>query len=234
MATFVQRNQVTLNADTTVAFDSNVTAGSTLFVALRVSDHNITISSITSGVNGGASYTQVGSQFTDASTQQRVALYRYSGTAAGAETVTITRSTNDTTRVIILEYSGLTTSGDPLDQTNNSGFVAATTTVNSGDVTTTQANELILGLISGNAGGVAFTAGTNFTDRTETASNRLFVEERIVSSTGTYAATGTMGSADAHIAIVYAFKDSGGAGTPSMGYISSHLRPNAFAPGFGR
>jgi hypothetical protein len=84
----------------------------------------------------------------------------------------------------VLEYSGID-AVNPLDQTVSA--VGSSSTANSGNVTTTAANELVFG--AGTTTGVFSGSGSGFTTRIITTPDADIAEDRIVSATGSYGAT---------------------------------------------
>lgn len=118
------------------------------------------------------------------------------------------------------EYSGIaSTSG--FDQSNSGQDITGTNAApSSGNVTTTVANELLLGgMVSSQAAAVTFTAGSSFTNREGPIDTawRMYSSDRIVSSTGTYAYTGTLSGNDTWIALVATYKDSSSDPPPATG-----------------
>src|SRR5690348_2486150 len=101
--------------------------------------------------------------------------------AAGANTVTVTFNGSTTFPDIrILEYSGVDTT-NPLDVSVGAG--GNSTALNSGSVTTTNANDLLDA-----ANEIAHTTNgtdSNFTQRLQT-DNQNIIEDRIVTATGSY------------------------------------------------
>ncbi len=121
-----------------------------------------------------------------------VSIYYAYNTTGGATNITATFAGWSTvSRMIIAEYSGLT-AADPLDRTAtyNNGWNAGATFTSSDTLTTTQADELLVGC-AGDIYGASptFTAGADYTAERTQAS--LFMEDRTVASVGTYAATGS-------------------------------------------
>lgn len=84
--------------------------------------------------------------------------------------------------VRIAEYSGLDRT-NPLDV--NSSASGTSQTANSGPVTTTSANEL---LVASGTTQTVFNAGSGYTLCTITQPNGSILQDRIVTSTGTYEA----------------------------------------------
>jgi hypothetical protein len=122
--------------------------------------------------------------------------------SSGANTVTVTF--NGSARypdIRILEYSGLDTT-NPLD-----GKAAASgsgTSASSGALTTTNANDLIIGANVVQTGTTG--AGTGFTMRLITNPDSDIVEDRLVTVIGTYSATAPLTSPAKWIMQSVAFK----------------------------
>jgi chitodextrinase len=130
--------------------------------------------------------------------------------AANANTVTVTFSgTVSYPEVRVLEYSGLDPN-NPFDV--GIGASGTGTAQNSGSVTTTNANDL---LVAFNYLDDSTTAsGTGYTQRLITNGGDL-VEDQIVTSTGSYSATSTQGGADWWVMQLAAFRaaSTGGGNT---------------------
>jgi len=91
-------------------------------------------------------------------------------------------------RVVVHQYSGCATSS-PFDQTAT-GHTASGTSVTSGNMVTTQANEVIVAFMSA-SNSCTWTAGASFTKRGSIVQTDTQGEDRIVSATGTYTASAT-------------------------------------------
>lgn len=120
-----------------------------------------------------------------------------------ADTVTVTYSASASGRIMSLfSVTGLASSSWFDQGTSANGSSASP---NSGNVTTTQADELLIGMVRNNAGGGAITWGGGFTGLNTTqdggASQWQASGYRIVSATDTYAASGTIISAGWNAAI---------------------------------
>ena len=105
--------------------------------------------------------------------------------AANANTVTVKFSVAAKyPDIVILEYSGLSTTS-PLDVAVGASGSSATSS--SGSITTTNANDLLIGanLVQTTTTG----AGTGYTNRTITTPDADIVEDRVVSTAGSYSAT---------------------------------------------
>lgn len=110
---------------------------------------------------------------------------------SAGNTITITPSeTINYPIAAAYKVSGIASSS-PLDQTN--GGQGVSSSPSSGNVTTTQADEILWGAICSGAGR-ALTPGSGWTEVTDTGNTtkRLAVQYRIVSSTGTYVSDGTL------------------------------------------
>lgn len=111
--------------------------------------------------------------------------------AAGSNTVTLTTTLAVFWQIVGAEYSNVALSGS-LDQDN---FASTTsTTPNSGSVTTTLADELIIGGVSNEtANSLTLAPGTGYTERNNSDGN-VFLQDMIVSATGSYSSSGTYSS----------------------------------------
>ena len=146
---------------------------------------------------------------------------------AGSNTVTITLGIKGA--MCIAEYSGIRTTS-PLDQANSGGGFG--TALSTGSINTTFSDELLV------TGGEeeqnqSFSAGTNFNQREQahndsTNPNGCSLQDRIVTSTGSYSGAQTIASAtnwNMHIASFM------GPARTTL-YIKNTYRPAPFRPGF--
>jgi hypothetical protein len=142
--------------------------------------------------NQGNVFTQIGTEIiTPAGSKTR--LYYARNIKGGPETVTVNLTGTPGLEVYVTEYHGASTT-NPLDVTAQRTGPAGSVT--SGSAVTTSANDLIMGFCVGDA---ACSAGTGFSARS--TFNHNLIEDRTVSATGSYAATG---SATAGWAIILA------------------------------
>lgn len=177
----------------TCQFLSNTTTGNTLIVYGGVNaDGTDEFVSVSDGTN---TYTKRAATFSTNDTFIGIIFDAVNITGATTPTLTLTFDEALESRLIhIAEFSGLSTA--PFDQANANAqdTPSGTDAVTSGTVVTTQADELIVGgaFNTNIASPATYAAGTNFTalqTADTTPWNRS--EYRIVSSTGTYAATWT-------------------------------------------
>jgi hypothetical protein len=110
--------------------------------------------------------------------------------SAGANTVTITFNTALAyPDVRIAEYSGIDRT-NPLD--GAAGASGSGTLCNSGLLTTTNGTDLLIG--ANDVSSVTSTAGSGFTNRVITSPDGDILEDRVVTSTGSYTATAPISS----------------------------------------
>ena len=133
--------------------------------------------------------------------------------------------------VRILEYQGLSTTA-PLDvKAQASGTSGSDTVVSSGAATTTAASELIFG--AGTTSGGFIEAGTSFTVEVITAPDDDIAEGEMVSATGSYAATASLGDWGSQnwVMQMVALKASGATSTESSAPTISSVSPNSGSTG---
>jgi hypothetical protein len=172
-----------------VTFTSNVTANNLIVVAVLWFSDTITAVNVPTDTRS-TSYTRAlgTTTYVDVSAIDMHSKIFYGfPDASGANTVTVTwASAIEQPSIIVSEYSGIATAG-ALDQalagTGNDG------TGDSGNVTTTQADELLIGFVT-EWQWLAHTPDINYNEREDGAQGVAF-EDRIVSATGAYNATYT-------------------------------------------
>lgn len=134
--------------------------------------------------------------------------------AGSANTVSLTGGFSGHQEIAVVEYSGIATSS-ALDQAICSarGNTGLGQQPDSGNVTTTEADELLLGAVAAQ-GADATTWGSSFTELMElsTASRGVTVGERIVAATGTYKATATLDAGEWFCLLATFKADAGGGG----------------------
>ena len=223
----------------TQAFTTHVTAGNLLVLYIfNGTDATTVINSI--GWTGGASGTFVATPLSPITGGgKRMWCYTAQITASTGTGVTVTFSASINSVVIFAEYAGLATSS-VMDQE-----IAATgtgTAISSGNATTTNANDTLLGgIFVTTSGGGTLTAGTGFTLEVNNASSsHRGLEDRNVTATGVYAATATYSSSQTWIAHLLALKQLSAAPTvatptvdnPAGTYVNSvTVTPSTVTPG---
>lgn len=143
--------------------------------------------------------------YTQAFTGESVGVFYKENTASGVTTVTSHHALGEST-TFVLEYSGMLTSG-AFDKNSSKANNATTVWSSNATVTTTAANEVLLGFLGSGFDPNALTIDSPWTPvtcgdgscpggifRNASAGDNMIVGERIVSATGTYTATGTMTS----------------------------------------
>src|SRR6266478_755413 len=171
-----------------VTYPAAQTAGNTNIVAVGRKNTTSTVSAVTDS-RGNSYVLAVGPT---SGTGLRQSIYYAKNIAAGSNSVTVTFNTAAPfADVRVLEYHGLDTT-TPLDKT--AGAAGSGTSASSGSATTTVANELIFGAgVTSNA----FTAaGSGFTSRIITSPDKDIAEDKVVTSTGSNSAAGTVTSSN--------------------------------------
>ena len=185
---YVQGNYATpqsAQASVSVRFTSAQGAGDLNVVVVGWNDSTATVGTVTDS-SGNVYQRAVGPTVQSGlATQAIYYAFNIVGAAANANTVTVTFNTPATYPDIrILEYSGIATTS-PLDVT--AAAIGSNSSASSGAATTTNANDLIFGAdltVTETTG-----AGSGFTSRMITVPDSDIAEDRIVSATGSYAAT---------------------------------------------
>jgi hypothetical protein len=183
--TFKQVNSATPQTNQTsvgVGFGSAQTAGDLNIVVVGWNDSTSNVTSVTDA--SGNVYQLAAPVARSSSTSQ--AIYYAKNIAANANN-TVTVAFNTAAAYVdlrVLEYSGIDTV-NPFDKTASA--VGSSSTANSGNVTTTAANELVFG--AGTTTGVFSGSGSGFTTRIITTPDADIAEDRIVSAIGSYGAT---------------------------------------------
>jgi hypothetical protein len=170
-----------------------VTAHNNILVGVRLGGTTAT-ATIADGVNAG-NYAQDLGPLKDSTNGEQMFIFSKSNCGAGSTTLTITITGGPVTCRWCCEEYNFGGVGCTLDKTQSHLAGGSNTTIDStATATTTQANELLFG-VGMTALAPTYTAGTGFTLR-HTA-NRIGVEDQVVSATGAYNATFTLGAGDA-------------------------------------
>ena len=204
--TFVQSNFAvpqTSVSSVTVTFTGTQTAANLNVVVVGWHDSAATVSSVVDS-KGNAYAIAVGP--TVSSTHGSETIYYAANivaAAANANTVTVTFSASASKPdVRIAEYSGIVTSS-PVDKT--AATVGTTgTAASSGSVTTTYANDLIVG--ADIAGTTTSVAGSGYTQRILTTTDKDILEDKTVTVTGSNSTTATLTASSWWIMQMAAFK----------------------------
>jgi hypothetical protein len=163
-----------------VSFPANTTAGDVILVGFDFTT-SASFSSISD--SQGNTFTEVGTQLTSPG-GARSRLYYANNIKGGADTVTINLSANSAwIEMYLNEYSGVNQT-NPIDV--QAGTSGSSSTVSSGNATTTAAGDVIYGYCVGDGN---CKVGSGFAARSTFDGN--LVEDETVGSAGGYAATGT-------------------------------------------
>jgi hypothetical protein len=181
---FVQAtaNKTTSTASASLTFAANTQAGDAILLGFNF-DHTL---SATVTDSQGNTYSEVGSQLTTpGGANGRV--YYAKNIKGGADTVTVKLSgTSDYLELYLAEYSGVDPN-TPIDA--QAGATGSSSTVSSGNATTTGSSDVIYGYCVGDS---QCTAGSGFASRSTLVGN--LTEDKVVSGAGSYAATATANS----------------------------------------
>jgi outer membrane protein assembly factor BamB len=180
----VRANEVVSGTSNAVAFSSANTAGN--LIAAYVIWSNV--GGVSLADSRGNTYTAATARTTWGNSWSAQVFYAKS-IAGGANTVTATFGTAISSFGIVYlhEYSGLN-KVNPVDVTASA--IGSSAAMSSGAVSTTNASDLLFG--AGASMNAVTAAGTGFTTRSSAFDNRT--EDRVVTSTGSYAATATQNS----------------------------------------
>ena len=196
--TFIQVAAATPSARTSavqVAYPAAQTAGDLNIVVVGLGDIVANVSSVADSA-GNIYQLAIGPT---TGTVKRQSIYYARNIRGGANTVTVTF--NQAAKYVdlrVLEYRGVST----LDVT--AGRSGTGTSVTSGPVTTTAANELIFAADTANKDTTA--VGGGFTARIFTAPNGDLAADRIVNAAGAYTATATLESNGSWVMQIVTFK----------------------------
>ncbi len=215
---FVQTNSATPQtpqATVTVTFNSAQTLGNLNVVIVGWNDSTTTVSSVAD--TKGNAYAVAAAAIVQSGTASQAIYYakNIATAAGGANTVTVTFSVAARFPDIrIAEYSGIDTV-NPLDV--SAGAQGSTATSSSGSVTTTNANDLLIGANLVQSTSTA--AGAGYTNRGITPDGDL-LEDRVVTATASYSATAALDKVQQWIMQMVAFRAASGTPAPSIASLN--------------
>ncbi len=189
----------------TVVYPAAQSAGDLNVVVVGWNDTTSKVTSVSD--SSGNAYTLAVGPTTGTGLSQSI--YFAKDIVSGSNQVTVTfNQTAAYPDIRILEYAGLDT-GSPLDVT--AAAAGNSSSANSGTATTTATNELLLGAdtIATTTTGVE----SGFTSRIITSPDSDFVEDKVVSSTGSYSATASL-SSGSWVMQMAAFRIAAGSSSP--------------------
>jgi IPT/TIG domain len=221
---FVQSNSATPQATVTTAsvtYTLAQNAGDLNVVVVGWNDSTASVSGVSD--SSGNSYLIAAAAVVQSGTASQAIYYarNISAASAGANTVTVTFATAaQHPDIRIAEYSGLDTA-NPLD--GSAGAQGNSATSDSGVVTTTSANDLLVG--ANTVQSVTTGPGTGFTSRGITGDGDI-LEDRTVTSAGSYNATAALDKIQLWIMQVAAFRAAAGSGSnPTITSLSTTSGP---------
>jgi hypothetical protein len=208
---FVQSNSATPQSPpttVTVRYTAAQTAGNLNVVAVGWNDSTAIVSSVTDSRGNG--YALAAAPVVQSGTASQAIYYAKNISAAAADTNTVTVTFSVAAAfpdVRIAEYSGLDAT-NPLDVSVGAQGTT-TSTSNSGSVTTSSANDLLVGANLVQSTSTA--AGAGYTSRGITQDGDI-LEDRVVTVAGSYNATAALDKVQAWIMQMAAFRAAGGTG----------------------
>ncbi|WP_024516842.1 hypothetical protein [Bradyrhizobium sp. Tv2a-2] len=195
------------NTSQAFTFGGAVTAGSCLALAMRSNSQSIT--GVTDNVNGAVAWTQVRQTAWNALGNQ-LSVYIFPNTASGTPTVTATFAAASSVDFAIAEYGGVATSS-PVDVSAIQYNDTAGTAVSLPSITTTNANDVLIGVYVLQNGvtwtdNVAGSTPNTWTNRIGADGNIIWWNDVIVSSTGTYFENATLSASETYASCQFALK----------------------------
>jgi len=178
----------------TKAFTSGNVATNAILVIAQWSGTSNTLSVADTNLNNYTTLRGPDNNGADGSGGSRQQIFLATNIAAGANSVTITPSSSTRMMMVIIEISNLSVLST-LDTSNWNDSVSTVTSLSSGNVTTTQAVDLLIGYAGTQSqaaaltGEVGWTVLENTSDGTNTEA--LLVQSQVQTSTGTYDSTAT-------------------------------------------
>lgn len=205
MAIADANNSNTNDGSASMAYPNAMQSGGFLIAIIRRGGSGSQPSGVSDGRNGA--WTKAFEQLADSSDHTLAVWYKENGGSGSAVTVTQTGGSG-TNRWMIEEFTGLATSSS-LDQSSGGTFGGAP--ADSGDITTTQADELLIGAVS-TTGSDTVTPPVNWTELAETSS-KVQGAYRILAATGTHSYEPTYDSGlSSGACLIVSFKAPGGGG----------------------
>ena len=194
---------------TVLAFPSNNTAGNWIGVCIRAGALNESFTVVDSKGN----IYRKAVQFAETGDGNSIGIYYSENIAGGANAIRVSASVSATLRIVILEYSGVATSGS-LDAVAMNQGQSATPSSGPGGATTAN-GELLLGAIA-TANAARFTAGSGYTiveSVPAEPNTKLIVEQEIQTIAGSASASATLATSDYWGTGVATFKPTTSGGT---------------------
>lgn len=212
-ASFVQQSSATPQANeqsVTVTYGGAQTAGDTNIVAIGWNSSTSSVSSVTDS-EGNSYLVAVPIATGNALSQTIYYAPNIKGAAARSNVVTVNFSSSvPAADIRVLEYSGLASSG-PFDA--GASASGSGSTASSGSARTTNSSDIIFG--AGMTVTTFSSAGSGFTRRVITSPDGDIAEDEVVSTTGSYAATGSLSSGP-WLMQVAAFRAAGGGSSTTI------------------
>jgi hypothetical protein len=210
------QNQGSAGTTVIATLTGTVAAGSTI-VAFHIRDNGSTFTSIASSMGG--SFTQIGTESADATGGHATRGYYLQNAAGGVNpTVTLTKGSGAFATLLVVELTGMLTSG-VLDQQNRQLDTASPFT--SPSITTTSANEVLVGFAAAEDFGTnVYAESTGFTINQQFSNGATnwtcALGTRVVTATGSYNTSFTRTGAGRVHSWIASFIETGGGGGGSL------------------
>jgi len=180
---------------------TGVSAGNLLVAFVSTNNNSLANTSISD--NKGNTWNALTNRLTSGGNYMRV--YYAMNAAAGDTTISVTNPVGDF-GWSVHEYSGIAMS-NALDVEGFYSNEGDTETFTSGQITTTNAHDLLVSIVANESNSSAITWTGSFNERTEETDHEHSTADRVVTSTGNYEATGTYSNGNTWYAcIIVAFK----------------------------
>jgi hypothetical protein len=198
-----------------VSFGSNTAAGNLLVIAVFGGVTPVTVADTQGNVWNWVGWTRMPS-----GARSMTLFYAYN-CVGGADTITVTSNGADNFDLIAVEYANLQTVVDPLDVTSTA--LGNSASMNSGNVTTTAAEDLLVDVLNASNNGIAVTDGS--TVRFNAGFGSWVVSDQDIAVPSTVAATATCnaGGWGAQVAAFLAFL--AGTVATSPGFVQAKATP---------
>jgi hypothetical protein len=212
---YIQSNGV--DGSSSVTFSSAVAAGNTLVYIIRIGSSTVTAFQASDTVNGSTGWTS--QQVVETIDGHTLAMAYRQNTAAGTPTVSASWTGGGSVRTAIAEYGGLATSS--FDQWAIVDRLNQPTVVVSPSITTTAASEVLVAAAScgdnptESSNGAGANPSSGWTNRQNVGGGKLFVDDVVVSATGTYQAAWSLN--DNVASGIMSFKAPAGGGPATFG-----------------
>ena len=208
---------VTVVQTVNAGFIGNVSSGSITFPAATITGNAIVVviepqghqvSSVNYGSPAGTAFTQVVTSFNappEHTTDNNIYIYWLPSNPGGSSSIYFTNSAGSQTFAWAMEVSGLS---GTVDTTNSFSASTESTSWSSGSITPASAGELLVGAVMTSGAQGALTGPSGWTNTT-IYPNFALTGYQVITTTGSYAYSGTEGAPDFQGVVIAAFTGGG-------------------------